>query len=88
MAADSRGRPPIAPGEVLAIVGRLRARASELALEAAAPRPIVLGRHLIALGRRPGPEFKPILDSAFEAQLEGAFTDEAGGLEWLKGRLE
>jgi len=88
MAADSRGRPPIAPQEVLAIIDRLRARASQLALEAAAPRPIILGRHLIAMGRRPGPEFRPILDAAFEAQLEGAFTDEASGLEWLKGRLK
>jgi tRNA nucleotidyltransferase (CCA-adding enzyme) len=87
MAADSMGRPPLPSTEILALVGRLRARASALALEAAAPRPIIQGRHLVALGRKPGPDFKPLLDAAFEAQLDGTFADEAGGLEWLKGRL-
>ena len=36
---------------------------------------------------KPGPEFKPLIDAAFEAQLDGAFADEAGGLEWLRERL-
>jgi len=87
MAADAMGRPPLPSTEILALVGRLRARASALALEAAAPRPILQGRHLIALGRRPGPDFKPLLDAAFEAQLDGAFADEAGALEWLRRQL-
>jgi tRNA nucleotidyltransferase (CCA-adding enzyme) len=87
MTADALGRPPLPPGDALALVERLRARAASLALESAAPRPLVLGRHLIAMGRRPGPDFKPILDAAFEAQLDGAFTDEAGGLAWLGERL-
>jgi tRNA nucleotidyltransferase (CCA-adding enzyme) len=84
MAADSMGRPPLAPAETLALIGRLRARASSLALEAAAPRPILQGRHLIAMGRKPGPGFRPVLDAAFEAQLDGAFGDEAGALGWLR----
>jgi tRNA nucleotidyltransferase (CCA-adding enzyme) len=87
MAADSLGRPPLAADEILALIERLRARASALALESSAPRPLVLGRHLIAMGRRPGPEFKPVLEAAFEAQLDGAFADEAGGLAWLKEHL-
>jgi tRNA nucleotidyltransferase (CCA-adding enzyme) len=84
MAADAMGRPPLPSSEILDVVGRLRSRASSLALEAAAPRPIIQGRHLVALGRRPGPEFKPVLDAAFEAQLDGAFADEAGGLAWIR----
>jgi tRNA nucleotidyltransferase (CCA-adding enzyme) len=88
MTADALGRPPLASAEILALVERLRARASLLALEASAPRPIILGRHLIAMGRRPGPEFKPVLDAAFEAQLDGVFTDEAGGLAWLRTHLK
>jgi tRNA nucleotidyltransferase (CCA-adding enzyme) len=84
MAADSLGRPPLASGDILALVGRLRARASALAVEASAPRPIILGRHLLAMGRTPGPGFKPVLEAAFEAQLDGAFSDEAGGLLWLR----
>ena len=83
MTADSLGRPPLPATEILALVGRLRARADALAIEVHAPKPIILGRHLVALGRRPGPEFKPVLDAAFEAQLDGAFSDEAGGLAWL-----
>ncbi len=84
MAADSMGRPPLAATEILALIGRLRARAASLALEASAPRPLVQGRHLVAMGRKPGPDFKPLLDAAFEAQLDGAFGDEAGGVAWLK----
>jgi len=38
----------------------------------------------VALGCIPGPKFKTTLDAAFEAQLDGAFADEAGGLAWLK----
>ncbi len=87
MTADALGRPPVPPGGTLALVAQLRTRAAQLALQAQAPRPILLGRHLIALGRPPGPEFRPLLDAAFEAQLDGAFTDEAGGLAWLRERL-
>jgi tRNA nucleotidyltransferase (CCA-adding enzyme) len=85
MEADSMGRPPLPATEILALIGRLRSRASALALEASAPRPIIQGRHLVAMGRRPGPDFKPVLDAALEAQLDGAFSDEAGGLAWLRG---
>jgi poly(A) polymerase len=35
------------------------------------PPPAVTGEDLIALGLKPGPEFKPLLDSVREAQLEG-----------------
>jgi tRNA nucleotidyltransferase (CCA-adding enzyme) len=28
-----------------------------------------------------------VLDAAFEAQLDGAFADEAGGLAWLRAHL-
>ncbi len=55
MSADSRGRPPLDPAADLALIDSLRGRARALALESAAPRPLVLGRHLLALGRKPGP---------------------------------
>jgi len=84
MTADSNGRPPLESPDTLALIARLRARAKELALEHAAPRPLLQGRHLVAIGRKPGPGFKPLLDAAFEAQLDGAFTDEAGAVAWLK----
>ena len=85
MTSDAMGRPPLPFDDILARIGLLKARAGALALEASAPRPIVQGRHLVALGRRPGPDFKPLLDKAFEAQLDGAFSDEAGGIAWIRG---
>ncbi|MCX6936605.1 MAG: HD domain-containing protein [Verrucomicrobia bacterium] len=87
MRADSNGRPPLHSPETLALVERLRRRADELALVDGAPRPILLGRHLIAAGLKPGPEFKALLDTAFNAQLDGAFGDESGALIWLRKHL-
>jgi len=54
-------------------------------LRDAAPKPLLLGRHLIARGMKPGPEFGQLLDKAFEVQLEGGFTDLEGALKWLEG---
>lgn len=88
MRADADGRPPRASPEIHAQIDELVAQANALKLADAAPKPIVLGRHLVALGRKPGPDFKAITDAAFEAQLDGAFADEAGGVAWLKAYLE
>lgn len=52
--------------------------------EDAAPKPILLGRHLIALGEKPGNHFAEILRAAFEAQLDGDFADEDGAIAWAK----
>ncbi|HTQ29854.1 MAG TPA: polynucleotide adenylyltransferase [Opitutaceae bacterium] len=87
MLADHDGRPPLRPPETLARIAELQQRAQALALESAAPRPIVLGRHLVAIGLSPGPRFKRIIEECFDAQLDGVFTDEAGGLAFLKNYL-
>jgi tRNA nucleotidyltransferase (CCA-adding enzyme) len=87
MTADSMGRPP-RPAQVPEIVSKLRAKAAELDVQASAPKPILLGRHLLARGMEPGAAFKPILDEAFEAQLDGAFHDVAGAEAWLANYLE
>jgi tRNA nucleotidyltransferase (CCA-adding enzyme) len=84
MRADSEGRPPLHSPDTLALIASLRARAADLALADAAPRAILQGRHLIAVGLAPGPEFKALLAAAFEAQLDGAFGDEANALIWLR----
>ena len=52
-----------------------------------APKRIILGRHLIALGHKPAGWFSQVLDEAFEAQLDGVFGEEASGLVWLKERM-
>ena len=55
-------------------------------MAAAAPRPILMGRHLIARGMEPSPRFGEILKRAYEAQLDGDFTDEAGAIAWLESK--
>jgi tRNA nucleotidyltransferase (CCA-adding enzyme) len=87
MRADANGRPPLPSTLVHARIDELVAKAHALAIADAAPKPIVLGRHLIALGLKPGPDFTPLIQAAFEAQLDGAFTDEQGGVAWLRQRL-
>jgi tRNA nucleotidyltransferase (CCA-adding enzyme) len=62
-------------------------QAARLSVEDQKPKPIVLGRHLIAHGMTPGPAFKRVLDDAFNAQLDGVFADEAGALAWLAAHL-
>ena len=51
------------------------ARVRELAIARVAPRDIVLGRHLIARGMRPGPEFGAILERCREVQDETGSTN-------------
>ena len=81
--ADHSGRPPKPPGPPAKLT-ELLAKAGELRLQSSAPKPILLGRHLLELGRPPGVEMGKILKAAFEAQLEGEFEDLPGALEWLK----
>ena len=87
MESDHLGRPPLIPPETVRRISQLRTAAQRLALEHEAPKPLVLGRHLIALGYAPGPQFKKTLDAAFESQLDGAFSDEAGGVAWMSNYL-
>lgn len=48
------------------------------------PQPGILrGEHLMAVGMKPGPAFRPIIDAAREAQDSGEFSDEAGALAWF-----
>lgn len=83
MTADAMGRPPL-PAEEPPAVRALLARAEALALREAAPRPILLGRHLLQRGVPAGPALGRVLREAFEAQLEGAFTDLGGALAWFE----
>lgn len=59
-------------------------KTAELAIQDNAPKPILLGRHLLELNIKPGPHFGKILDRAYEAQLDGAFTEEPDARDYLK----
>ena len=64
-----------------AIAGRFDAGDAFLAaardhcIDRQAPRDVVLGRHLIERGLRPGPEFTPILERCRDVQDETGWTD-------------
>ncbi len=49
-------------------------RARALGVEHAPPAPILLGRHLLALGMAPGPRMGEVLRAVYERQLDGTVT--------------
>jgi tRNA nucleotidyltransferase (CCA-adding enzyme) len=59
-------------------------RARALGVEHAPPAPIVLGRHLLELGVRPGPEVGVILKKLYERQLDGEIKTIDDGLAAAK----
>jgi tRNA nucleotidyltransferase (CCA-adding enzyme) len=50
-------------------------KAKELAVETEAPKPILMGRHLIELGLKPSPRFGEITKAVYELQLDGKVTN-------------
>ena len=82
MTADSMGRPPL-PAVEPEHVRLLLARAQELQVRHKPPEPILMGRHLIELGLKPGRMFGEILHKAYDAQLEGTFFDLTQAWQWL-----
>jgi len=60
--------------------------AREMEIDLNAPRPILMGRHLIN-HMRPGVEMGNILRQAFEAQLDGEFFDVDGALDWSETKF-
>ena len=51
-----------------------RERAHALGVEHRPPVPILLGRHLLALGLQPGPRIGEILKAVYDQQLDGSVT--------------
>jgi tRNA nucleotidyltransferase (CCA-adding enzyme) len=91
MTADAMGRPPLPPVVPPHVTALLEAAHREQ-VAAAAPVPLMLGRHLVELGLAPGPAIGALLERVYDAQLDGAFTDLAGARAWLlahdDGRLD
>jgi tRNA nucleotidyltransferase (CCA-adding enzyme) len=50
-------------------------RARQLGVEHRPPAPILLGRHVLALGLKPGPRVGEILKAVYEQQLDGHVND-------------
>ena len=62
----------------------LEKRREEFASEPLIPPPLVTGIDLIALGWKPGPRFKEVLDAVQTRQLEGALLSREQALDWIK----
>ena len=82
-AADDAGRPPF-PSEPEPLQWLAR-EAERLRVADSAPKPLVQGRDLIALGMKPGVEFGRILKAAYEAQLDGKFLTREDGVKFVRG---
>jgi len=59
-------------------------RARRLGVEHRPPAPILLGRHVLALGVRPGRQVGEILKAVYEQQLDGTITTLDGAIEEAK----
>jgi len=60
----------------------------EFAAEELKPARLLNGEDLKRLGMKPGPEMKPILEDAYELQLENKIRTKGEALTWAKERLE
>jgi tRNA nucleotidyltransferase (CCA-adding enzyme) len=59
-------------------------RARQLGVQHAPPPPLVLGRHLLALGMQPGPRVGELLRAIYERQLDGTVTTTDEGLAFAR----
>lgn len=84
--ADHAGRPP-KPFDGFPAGEWLLERANRLNVEAQAPAPLVMGRHLLDLGVPPGPDMGRLLDDCYEAQLDGIFATLDEGLAYARSHL-
>ena len=59
-------------------------RARQLGVQHAPPAPLVLGRHLLALGMKPGPRIGELLRAIYERQLDGTVTTTEQGIAFAR----
>ena len=69
---------------IRSIVRHIRRQANRLLAQGVAPRPWINGDDLIAMGHKPGPGFRRLLDTAYDAQLEGRLHNRQQALGWLR----
>ena len=58
----------------------IRQRVDFLAQSGLSPDPLISGDDLMALGMTPGPDFKTVLESVYDSQLEGYISDKKSAL--------
>lgn len=88
VSADMGGCPPKDKSIFLVGLKWFETQGEFLKVIDSAPKPIILGRHLIDRGLSPGIQFKKILNDCFEAQLDGQFSNLESGLDYLTNYLK
>jgi tRNA nucleotidyltransferase/poly(A) polymerase len=69
------------------LVALIEQDAAALEADGVAPEPFVSGDDLIRLGRKPGPDFRRLLEEVYDAQLEGRVASRDDALELLKRQV-
>jgi tRNA nucleotidyltransferase (CCA-adding enzyme) len=83
--ADALGRGPASTAEA---EEWFIERARTLGVEHAPPRPLLMGRHLLQLGMKPGPDMGRLLRAVYELQLDGKVTTLEEALQAARDLLE
>ena len=82
--ADHSGRPPLPAGLPEGAI-RIREMAQAQAVEQKPQAPLILGRHVLPyFNGRPGKHIGDVVNTAFEAQADGAFSNEEEARQWLE----
>ena len=85
--ADHGGRPPLPQGLPGSAI-RIQDMAAAQSVETKPPRALILGRHVLPyFNNVSGPHIGEVTKSAYEAQLDGAFSTEPEALAWLAARM-
>ncbi len=85
--ADLGGRPPL-PTTIPESLKRILQLAEMTKVSHTRPDRIILGRHLLHLGYEPARWFSSVLEKCYQAQLDGVFEGETGGIDFLKSELD
>jgi poly(A) polymerase len=65
----------------------LKEKLKEYEHEELKPKPFVNGNDLIGMGMKPGPAMKPVLEEAYELQLEGTHKTREEALAWVRQKI-
>jgi tRNA nucleotidyltransferase (CCA-adding enzyme) len=85
--ADVSGRPPLPPG-LPESATRMLLLATELGVDQTPATPLIMGRHVLPyFGGTAGRHVGVVTKAAYEAQLDGAFTDLESALAWLENSV-
>lgn len=66
---------------------RIQSDVDALAVTGLAPAPFITGDDLVRAGLRPGPQFRPLLDSLYDLQLSGAIATRSDALAEVARRM-